>query len=110
MQVIDDPVERRQMDRFDDAHVVKRDVEALLGEGAELAAGEAGAAERLETVAVGPVDGLEHIGAVAGATDGDQQVAGTSQVLELLDKDAIEALVVAPGEDIGGVVGEAEDT
>ena len=34
---------------------------------------------------------------------------GRGQVLELLDEDAIEALVVAPGEDVGRVVGQAED-
>jgi hypothetical protein len=38
-------VERGEVQRFDNAHVVERDVQSLLGEGAEFAAGESGAAE-----------------------------------------------------------------
>ena len=34
---------------------------------------------------------------------------GLRQVLELFDEDAVEALVVAPGEDVRRVVGQAED-
>src|SRR5262249_18011893 len=37
------------------------------------------------------------------------QIARTGQVLELLDKDAVESFVVAPREDIGCVVGEAQN-
>ena len=81
----------------------------MLGERAELAAGEAGAAEGVEAAAVGPFDGAEDVGAVAGTADGDQEVAGVGEVFELFDENAVEAFVVAPGEDVGGVVGEAED-
>ena len=75
MQVVHDPVERRQVDRLDDAHVVERHVQALLGQAAQLAAAEAGAAERLQAVAVGPLDGPQDVRAVARAADGDEQVA-----------------------------------
>ena len=98
--VADDPVERRQVNRLDDAHVVERHVQVLLGQRPQLAAGEAGAAEGSQVVPVGPLDGPQDVGAVAGAADGDEQVAGAGQVLELLDEDALEALVVGPGEDV----------
>ena len=76
---------------------------------AQLAAAEAGAAERLQPVPVGPLHRPQHVGAVAGAADGDQQVARAGQVLELLDEDAVEAFVVAPGQDVRRVVGQAQD-
>jgi len=75
---------------------------------AQLAAGEAGAAEGLQAVGVAPIDGAEDVGAVAGPRDGDEQVTGAGEVLELFDEDAVEALVVTPGEDVGGVVGQAQ--
>ena len=81
----------------------------MLGQRPQLAAAEAGAAERLQAVPVGPLDGPQDVRAVARAADGDEQVARAGQVLELLDEDAVEALVVAPGEDVRRVVGQAED-
>src|SRR5262245_33752018 len=57
VQVADDPVKRRQMDALDDAHVVERDVQALLGDLLQLATGVAGAAEGREVVRVRPLDG-----------------------------------------------------
>jgi hypothetical protein len=41
IQVIDDPVEGGQMDRFDDAHVVEGDVEVVVGKRLEFGAGAA---------------------------------------------------------------------
>src|SRR5262249_25559792 len=67
------------------------------------------AAESPDAVAVGPVDGAKDVRAVARATDGDEQVARARQVLELLHEDAVEALVVGPGQDVRCVVGQAED-
>ncbi len=109
MQIIDDPMKRRQVDRLDNAHVVERDVKVVLGQGLQFAAGEAGAAERRQLVAIGPLDGAENVRTVAGTADGDEQIAGTSKVLQLLDEDALEPLVVAPCEDIRRIVGQAED-
>src|SRR5437588_11968379 len=74
----------------------------------QLAAGKAGAAERRQAVTIGPIDGAQHIGTVARAADGNEQVARTSQVLELFDKDTIEALVVAPGKNVRRVIGQAQ--
>src|SRR5262249_9002953 len=68
------PVERGQVDGLDDAQVTQGAVQPLRGQGAQLAAGEAGAAERLQAVAVGPIDGAENVGAVARAADGNQHV------------------------------------
>src|SRR5262249_16224207 len=65
--------------------------------------------DRPAAVAVGPLPRRQHVGAVARAADGDEQVARRRQVLELFDEDAVEALVVAPGQDVRGVVGQAED-
>src|SRR4051812_5799998 len=103
------PVERGQMNRLDNAHVFDRYMQALLRQVTQLAAGEAGAAKGLEAIAIGPFDGPQYVWTVAGPADGDEQIARTGQVLELLDEDAVEAFVVAPGEDIGRIVGEAQD-
>ena len=43
MHVVHDPMKRRQVDRFDDAHVVERNVQVKLGECLQLAADKAGA-------------------------------------------------------------------
>ncbi|MFO0967552.1 MAG: hypothetical protein U0793_18490 [Gemmataceae bacterium] len=84
-------------------------METLFGHLAELAAVEAGDAEGVDAVGVGPLDGFEDVLAVARAADGDEEVARLPEVLELLDEDAIVAGVVGPGEDVRGVVREAED-
>src|SRR5262249_42898724 len=84
-------------------------VRAPPGKPARAAAAEAGAAERQKPVAVGPLHRPQHGGAVAGAADGDEQVARPGQVLQLLHEDALEALVVAPGEDVRRVVRQAQD-
>ncbi len=46
MHVVHDPVERGQVQRFHDAHIVERHVQVLLGEAAKFAAGEPRTAER----------------------------------------------------------------
>ena len=95
--------------RFDDAHVVYGGVEVVMGERFELAAGEAGEAHGRQPLLVRPVDGLEDVGTVARARDGQQQVARRGEVLELLDEDPVVTLVVTPGQDCRRVVGQAED-
>jgi len=45
VQIVHDPVERRQVDGLDDAHVIEGDVEIVLSQRAQFAAAEAGAAE-----------------------------------------------------------------
>ncbi len=97
------------MDRFDDAHVVEGDVEIFVREAHEFSPGEAGAAERCHAVTVGPIDGAEDVRAIAGAADRNQEIAGVGQVFELFDEDAVEAFVVAPGQELGRVIGQAED-
>src|SRR5207237_5238258 len=57
----------------------------------------------------GPLHGAQHIGAVAGAADRDEQVAGTRQILQLLHKHTLKSFVVAPGENVRRVVGQTED-
>jgi len=97
------------MNRLDDAHVIERDMEVFVRQISELAATEASAAECLDAVAVGPFHGAKDVRTIAGAADGDQKVAGARQVLQLLDENAIEAFIVAPGENVGSVIGEADD-
>src|SRR5262245_57238883 len=84
-------------------------MQAVLRERLELAPREPGAAERSEAVLVGPVHGAKDVRAVSRAADGDEQISRAGDILQLLDEDAVEALVVGPGEDVGRVVGEAED-
>src|SRR5207253_3531409 len=109
MQIVHHPVKRGQMNRLDDAHVIQRYVQPALRQRSQLAAIKAGAAESLQAVAVGPFDCSQHVGTVARATDADEQVPGAGQVLELLDEDALKAFVIAPGKNVGRVVGQAED-
>src|SRR5262249_38905606 len=105
---VNDPVEGNQVDRLDNSHVVQWNVETLLGQLPKFPTGEARATERLEAVAVGPFDGAEDIGAVAGAANGNQQVGWGGEVFELFDKDPVEALIVGPGQDVRRVVGQAQ--
>ena len=55
-------VNRANVDALDHAHVVQRHVNARVGHLFELAAVEAGHAERREPMAVGPIDGGQDIG------------------------------------------------
>ncbi len=76
---------------------------------AQLAAVEAGQAKAFQPVAVGPIDGGQHVGAVARAADGDGQVSLAAVVHQLLDEDLVVADVVAHGHDPAQIVGEAQD-
>ena len=109
VEVVDDPVEDDLVQRLDDPHVVDRRVQVVLGQRLELAAAEPGDAHGRQPVGVGPLHRLEDVRAVARARDRQQQVARRGQVLELLDEDPVVALVVGPGHDPGGVVGQAQD-
>jgi len=52
---------------------------------------------------------VEHIGAVSGAADGDEQIPLLAQVAQLLGKDGLIPHVVGQGGDPGQVVGEGND-
>ena len=60
-------------------------------------------------MAVGPIDGVQHVGAVARAADGDEQITGLCQVLKLLDEDTLETFIVSPGKDIRRIIGQTQD-
>ena len=74
----------------------------------ELAAVEAGHAEGRQPVAVGPIDGGQHIGAVARSADRHQQVARLAEIHQLLHEDLVVAAVVADGRQPADVVGQAQ--
>src|SRR5205807_352479 len=76
---------------------------------AQLAAVVAGDPPGHKTMRVGPLDGVQDIGAVSAPADGQQRSAGRGEILQLFDEHAVEACVVSPREDIGGIIGEAED-
>ena len=84
-------------------------MQASLGRRPQLAAAVTSQAERPQIVRIGPFDGPQDIRAVAGAADGNQQVAGRGEVFQLLDEDALKPFVVGPSENVGRVVGQAED-
>jgi hypothetical protein len=105
VQIVHHPVKRRQVNRLDYAHIVERHVKILLRERPQLASGKACAAEGAQIVAIGPVDGAQHVGAVAGAADGNEQVAGLRKVFQLLDENAVKPFVISPSKDIRRVVG-----
>src|SRR5438309_11650336 len=100
VQVVHDPMKGGQMNRFDHPHGIQRNVGILLSEFSQLAAVESRAAESLHTVIIRPLDRPKHIRAVARPADSDEQITGASQVLELFDKHALEAFVIAPGKDV----------
>src|SRR5712692_2498170 len=109
VQVIHDPMKSGQVNRFNHAHVVQENMQVLLGELLQFAAAKARAAEGFQPVAIRPLHRHKDIGAIARPADGNEQIAGASQVFELLDEDALEPLVVTPSENIRRVVGQAED-
>jgi len=84
-----------QVNRFDYAHIVQRNVQILLGQFAELAAAESGAAKGFPCRDCWPLDCSKYIGAVARPADGDEQITEVGQVLELLDENPLEAFVIA---------------
>jgi hypothetical protein len=45
----------------------------------------------------------------SAAAKGDQHVVCRGKILELLDEDGLEALIVAPGQNGGDVIGQADD-
>lgn len=102
-------MERSEVNRLDNAHVVERHMQTVTGQLPQSPAAEAGAAEGVHLVAVGPLDGPQHVGAVARARDRHQHIAGASEVFQLLDEDPLEALVVGPGQNVRGVVGQTQD-
>ncbi len=53
--VVQNPVEQREVDALDHAHIVERDVQAVAGQLAELAAVEPGQAERDQFVPINRV-------------------------------------------------------
>ncbi len=107
--VVDNPVEDDLMQRFNDPHVVDGRVQVILAQAFELAAREAGAPHRREAMFVGPRDGLEDVWSIPRTRYRQQQVPGRSQVFQLLQEDAVVTLVVGPGHDARGVVGQAQD-
>src|SRR5262245_10531391 len=81
----------------------------VVGHLLQLPPAEAGAAERGQPVLVRPGDRPQDVRTVAAPADCDEQVARGGEVLQLLDEDPVEPLVVAPGQDVRGIVGQAED-
>src|SRR6516162_5938936 len=84
-------------------------MQALLCESAQFAATEAGAAECAQVVAIRPLHGLKYVGTIAGAADGNEQIAGLCQVFELLDENAVKTFVVAPCQYVRRVVCQTQD-
>src|SRR5258707_365772 len=97
------------MNGFDDAHVVERHMQIVVRQRLQLAATKPGATERRKVVAIRPLDGLEDIWTVARAADGNEEIAGAGEILQLFDEDAIESFIVSPGQNIGRVIGQAEN-
>ena len=106
VDVFDDPVEDGQVDALGHSHVVELDVEAILGGRFEFAAVVGGDGECVEASAVGPLDGCQDVGAVAGTADGDGQIARLGVLHQLLEEDRIETHVVTQGGYPTGIVAE----
>src|SRR6188474_1222314 len=75
INVVEHPVEDAEVDAFDHAHVVERDVQTVLLHLLQFAAVVSAEAEGGEAVAVRPIDGGEDVWAVAAAAEGEEQVA-----------------------------------
>ena len=108
VHVVDDPVDRANVNALDHAHVVQRHVDARVGHLLELAAVEAGHAEGREPMAVGPIDGGQDIGTVARSADRHQQVSRLAEIHQLLHENLVVAAVVADCRQPADVVREAQ--
>lgn len=97
MQFDRDVVEDDRMDAFRSAHVIQRDVDAAASDLTKLASAESGDADRVQTIVIGPGDRLDDIRAVAGAGDGDDQIAASSERLKLLLENCVIAVIVTIG-------------
>jgi len=106
VEVVYHPVKRGEMDRLDDPHIVQWYMQTILGQLPQAPAAKAGAAESHQPVAIGPLDSPQHVDAVARSGDRHQQIAGASEILQLLDEDTLEALVVGPGQNVRRIVGQ----
>ena len=71
VQIVDHPVERGEVDRLDDPHVVERNVQPVVGNPTEPAPDKAGTPKRGQSVGIGPLDRPEDIWAVSTPTDRD---------------------------------------
>jgi len=108
IDVVEHPVEDTEVDALDHAHVVELDMQAVLLHFFELATVVAGQAERDEAVAVGPIDSVEDVGAIAAAADGEDEIAGGAVVHELLEENLVVAAVVANGQEPARIVCQAQ--
>ena len=108
-QVVDDEMLHDEVPVLDASHVVRVDDETLLRLRAQLAPRESREADRATADRVRVAHGAQHVLRVAAAAEREQQVARTSEVLELLDEDVLVREIVRERRDPGDVVGERED-
>src|SRR5688500_16228377 len=75
IHIVQHPMKHAEMDALDHPHVSEIDEQAVLLHRLELAPRVASEPIGDEAVSVGPIDGIQHVGAVAAAADRDEQVA-----------------------------------
>lgn len=84
------------------------DMQGVVREGGEPAAGGAGEGDGDEAATARGLDGGDHVGAVAGGRDANEDIPGVSESLDLSGKDRLIAVVVRDSGEDGRVRGEGK--
>ena len=88
--------------------IVRRGDQAGLRQVLEAAAIPAGEGGGRDAQRLGPLQGAQDVGTVAGGADADHQIARPAQGLDLTGEDLLEAIVVADGGEGGAVRGQGD--
>ena len=82
-QIVQDPVMNPQVDAFHHTHVIQSNVDSVLLHPLQLASGITRQSKCFDSVAIGPVDGVENVRTVARSANGNQQVTRLGQIHQL---------------------------
>lgn len=109
-QIVQDPVMNPQVDAFHHTHVIQSNVDSILLHPLELASGITRQSKCFDSVAIGPVDGVENVRTVARSAYGNQQVTRLGQIHQLLNKNLIVGKVIADRHDPANIVRKTLDS
>jgi len=88
--------------------IVRRHAQAKINNGFEFAAGTSGEGGGVHAHFFGESDSVKDVGRIATGGNGDGNVAGAAEGLDLARKDAAEAVIIGDGGDGGKICGEGE--
>ncbi len=88
--------------------IVRRHAQTNINKGFEFAAGTPGEGEGVHAHFPGDRDGVKDVGGIAAGGNGDSDVAGAAEGLDLARKDPAEAVIIGNGGDGGKICGQGE--